>query len=364
MNKKQGQQRNARRHWLAATLCMLIMSALWLVSVAQAQPADATQQRRAQQVREQLLRSVDIHKDLVYATVDGKELKLDLYVPKQKAPAGQVRPLVVWVHGGGWKGGSKEHNPALFLLMDGYAVASINYRLTGVASFPAQIWDCKAAIRFLRAKAHDYGYDPSNIGVFGGSAGGHLAALMGTTNNHPELEGKVGDHLEVSSNVQAVVGWYGPTDLAVEYFNGKPFPKERITPMDPARILDTAPYKGPDSNELTDLLAGPPIRVMERALLASPIHHVSQYDTPFLIMHGERDNVVPVYQSRRFVEKLREFNVPVEYVEIPNAGHGGAQFFEPEQLRRIQQFFNRHLRNKPDPGQTTGKPQGTLPPRY
>ena len=148
------------------------------------------------------------YKDLIYASTQQKQLALDLYIP-DGAPK---RPLVVWIHGGAWRAGSRAKPPALYLTAQGYAVASISYRFSQEAVFPAQIHDCKAAIRWLRANALKYGYDATRIGVWGASAGGHLAALLGTSGGVKGLEGDLGNARE-SSTVQAVVDFFGPTDL-------------------------------------------------------------------------------------------------------------------------------------------------------
>ena len=154
-------------------------------------------------------------KNLQYAEVDGKPLLLDLYLPEK--PEGS--PLVVWVHGGGWKGGSKQKCFLKWLANFGYTVASINYRLVDVAKWPAQLHDCKAAIRWLRANAKTYGYNPDCVIAAGSSAGGHLVALLGTTGDNDELEGAVGGNGEQSSRVQAVVDYYGATTF---YSEAKP----------------------------------------------------------------------------------------------------------------------------------------------
>jgi acetyl esterase/lipase len=135
---------------------------------------------------------------------------LDLYLPAKSA---EPVPLVIWIHGGGWESGSKEAWPAIFLVDKGFAVASSNYQLSPEASFPAQIYDCKAAVRWLRANAKTYRIDPERFGSWGGSAGGHLAALLGTSSEDKTLERPVGRHPKVSSRVQAVCDWFGPTDL-------------------------------------------------------------------------------------------------------------------------------------------------------
>ena len=148
-------------------------------------------------------------KNIQYAEVDGKPLLLDLYLPEKV----EGSPLVVWIHGGGWKGGTKEKCFVTWLSNFGYTVASINYRLVDVAKWPAQIHDCKGAVRWLRSNAHTYGYSPDCVIAAGASAGGHLAALLGTTGGHKELEGDVGGNQEQSSRVQAVVDYYGATDF-------------------------------------------------------------------------------------------------------------------------------------------------------
>jgi len=149
-------------------------------------------------------------RDVEYAAVGNKHLLLDIYTPTASQ---EKLPLVVWIHGGAWRAGSKENPRALGLARRGYAVASINYRLSQAAIFPAQIEDCKAAIRFLRANAAKYSIDGDHVGAWGDSAGGHLAALLGTSGDVKELEGTVGDNLTVSSRVQCVVDYYGPSDM-------------------------------------------------------------------------------------------------------------------------------------------------------
>lgn len=169
-------------------------------------------------------------RDVVFATVDGHELKLDLYLPKEVNDP----PLVVFIHGGGWRNNSYKKCLTPWLTEHNVAVASIGYRLTDKATFPAQIHDCKAAVRWLRAHASDYGYDASRIGVAGTSAGGHLALLLGVTNGKQELEGEVGGHLEQSSSVQAVVDYYGPSDFLLRSKNQ---PIKTEPPDSPVNLL-------------------------------------------------------------------------------------------------------------------------------
>src|SRR4051794_22649486 len=151
--------------------------------------------------------------DVEYARIEDQRLMLDLYLPRQSARSPEAAPLVVWVHGGAWRSGSRKDLPLGGLVERGYAVASVDYRLSPVARFPAQVHDIKAAVRFLRARRGEYGYDASRIAIAGNSAGGHLAALVGVTNGHSELEGTVGDNPSEKSDVQAIVSLYGMSNL-------------------------------------------------------------------------------------------------------------------------------------------------------
>jgi acetyl esterase/lipase len=257
-----------------------------------------------------------VHRDLEYVPGGHERQKLDLYLPEK---ADGPLPLVVWVHGGAWRQGSKERCPAVPLVSRGYAVASINYRLSQHAKFPAQIEDCKAAIRWLRANAKKYGLDPNHIGVWGASAGGHLVALLGTAGDVKELEGKLGNS-EQSSRVQAVVDWFGPTDFT-----------------------QMAGRDGAD-NPVAQLLGGPVSQNKEKAALASPVTHVSKDDPPFLIMHGTEDKLVPLNQSERLAEALQKAGVEVTIKKLEGAGHGGKEFNSPESMQLIVGFFDKHLK--------------------
>lgn len=249
------------------------------------------------------------HKDIVYKTTPEKELALDLYVPE----SAQKPPLVVWVHGGAWRAGSRAKPPALYLVDRGFAVASISYRFSQEAIFPAQIEDCKDAIRWLRLNAAKYGYDATRIGVWGASAGGHLVALLGTSGNGAD-------------KVQAVVDFFGPSDLT----QMSKFPSK----MD---------HDAPDSPE-SRLIGGPIQQNKEKAALASPLRFVTKDDPPFLVVHGAADPLVPPNQSELLEAALKKAGVPVEYIVLKGAGHGGPEFNTPEMRDRIAGFFNRHLR--------------------
>lgn len=262
--------------------------------------------------------------NLTYAVVPGfGSLLLDLYVP----PADEPPPVILWVHGGGWSGGDKEGGPALDLARQGYAVANIQYRLSTEAPFPAQIQDVKSAVRWLRANAATYGFDDGRIGAWGASAGGHLAALLGTTTDVQEFDGTVGDNLEYSSRVQAVVDWFGPTDFLQ---------------MDAEALQGaTIQHNAVDSPE--SLLLGCAIQSCpDRAARASPLTYISADAPPFLIMHGDQDRVVPPHQSEMLADALREAGVEVKLHMVPGAGHGLLP--DPSLEAEVKAFFDRHLR--------------------
>ncbi len=262
------------------------------------------------------------YSDLVYARHQGIDLLLDLYVPDGGT---EPPPLVVWVHGGAWRGGSKK-NPrfALELVNRGFAVASINYRLSQQAIFPAQIIDCKAAIRWLRAHQQQYQIDASKIGVWGSSAGGHLVALMGATNGYSEWD--VGENLDQSSSVQAVCDWYGPTDfLRMDDVPGK---MVHLTPDSPESQL-----VGGDIRENPDKVhAVNPI---------SYLNHQTDLIPPYLIMHGSKDGIVIPGQSELLHQAMQDNQLNSELVIVAGAGHGGPGW--EEQVSAVVAFFEKHL---------------------
>ena len=272
---------------------------------------------------------VQVLRDLAYVEGGHERNRLDLYLP-QKAE-GRL-PLIVWIHGGAWMTGSKEGCPAVWFSTRGYAVASINYRLSQHAVFPAQIEDCKAAIRWLRANAAKYHLDPDHVGVWGASAGGHLVAMLGTSGGVKELEGQ-GGNLDQSSRVQCVVDWFGPTDL----------------------VTMAGGHNNPDSPE-SRLIGGPVQENQEKARKASPLTYVSKDSAPFLIMHGDQDKVVPPQQSRVLAEALKKAGVEVKLQMVEGNGHGGPGFSCPENRKLVEDFFAKHLRS--------GSPAGgaNLPP--
>ncbi len=264
-----------------------------------------------------------IEKDIVYSTINGKELKLDLYWVKD---AKKPTPLVIWIHGGGWRSGDKSRIKfAQHLLGKGFALASINYRLSQEAIFPAQIIDCKAAIRWLRAHARKYNLNPERFGVWGSSAGGHLVALLGTAEDKPEWE--QGDYLEYSSRVQAVCDWYGPTDFL------------RMNDI-PGKINHNAP----DSPE-SCLIGGPIQKYPDQVALANPITYVHPENPPFLIMHGANDRKVIPGQSKLLYQALQKAGVKAELMIIKGLEHGGKGW--DAQITKVESFFTKHLIQNP-----------------
>jgi acetyl esterase/lipase len=271
-----------------------------------------------------------VHHDMEYVKDGHERNKLDLYLPGK--PGGPW-PVIVWIHGGGWQAGSKD-NPggALPYVARGYAVASINYRLSQHATYPAQIEDCKAAIRWLRASARTYNLDPEHIGAWGASAGGHLAALLGTTGGVKELEGQ-GGNAEHSSRVQAVVDFFGPTDFLQ---------------MDAHATQGARIKHDPASSPESRLIGGAIQENVEKVKRANPEHYVTKDAPPFFIAHGEEDPLVPWHQSELLFEALKQAGVDVTFQKIPGAGHGGREFAAEKLQAEIQEFFDKHLKRKPD----------------
>ncbi|MFO0887776.1 MAG: alpha/beta hydrolase [Isosphaeraceae bacterium] len=268
--------------------------------------------------------TVRVERDIPYAGTTNPRQTLDLYLPKSPKAAGPL-PVIVNIHGGAFRMGNKNMGVSEILpLVAGgeYAAVSIHYRLSGEALWPAQIHDCKAAIRWVRANAAKYGIDPDRIGVIGASAGGHLVAMLGTSGGNEALEGEVGPHRSTSSKVRCVVDEFGPIDF----------------------LAMGGTHDDPDSPESL-LIGGALPEHKDRARAASPITYVSKEDPPFLILHGTNDPAVPFSQSERLAKALKAAGVECHFVPIQGAGHGG--FRSPEVPKRIRQFFDRHLRDQP-----------------
>ncbi len=251
---------------------------------------------------------------------------LDLFLPDQ--PSGKPLPLMIWIHGGAWMGGTQANPPVLYLVKEGFAVASIQYRMSGDAKWPAQAHDCKAAIRFLRANAAKYNLDPNHFGVGGDSAGGHLAAFVGTSGDVKEMEGDLG-HPDVSSRVQAVVDWFGPTDLTLMDQQSGPNSEEQHNDAN-----------SPESR----LLGGPVQEKRDLAKTANPLTYIDKNDPAFLIMHGDNDQIVPLGQSVILAKALSDAGVEVTMQTIPGAMHGGPQFHNADSQRLMNEFLSRKLK--------------------
>ena len=273
--------------------------------------------------------------DLRYASQSNAQ-RLDLFLP---AAGNGPFPLVVWIHGGGFSGGTKAlaTGAAARRLVDrGFAIASLEYRLSGEALFPAAVLDLKAAIRHLRANAGNYRIAPERIGAWGSSAGGHLAAFLGVTGGIVDFEDAALGNATQSSRVQAVVDWYGPSDLAM---------------MDVDAAAQGCSLFGGIGHDHANSpegrwLGGKPSSIPQVTSRASPVTWVSDDDPPFLIQHGGRDCTVPAGQGRR----MRDALLPVlgasrvSWTEFPTDGHGGPSFSTTANLDVVASFFERWIR--------------------
>jgi acetyl esterase/lipase len=265
--------------------------------------------------------NVSIEREIEYAKSGKVSLRLDMLRPKE--PSATALPLVVFIHGGGWSGGDKVdgiYSLIPLVATGNYVGVSVNYRLSQDAIWPAQIYDCKAAIRWLRTNAQKYGIDPERIGVWGMSAGGHLVNLLGTTADVKELEGDMGSP-GPSTRVSCVVDFCGPTDFrTIE-------PEEKsVKPL------------------LWQLLGGTVAEKPDAAKSASPMAHVNKDCPPFLIVHGTRDKLVPFEQATTFCAALKAAGVDAKLITVEGGGHDGPgrSEFRPA----VQAFFEKHLRGK------------------
>jgi len=273
----------------------------------------------------QVPESVEVRRDVAYAGTDNVRQKLDLYLPKQRA-AGKALPVVVFIHGGGWRAGDKSSgaaNVSRFVASGEYAGVSVGYRLTNEAQWPAQIHDCKAAIRWIRGNAKELNLDPDKIAVWGTSAGGHLVSMLGTSGDVKELEGTLGAFTSQSSRVTCVLNFYGPENF--------------VTMVTKPSTIDRTKGDYPEAL----LLGGRVQDVPEKAKAASPVTYVSADDPPFLTAHGTKDPLVPYDQALELDALLKKAGVSHLLIEMTNGGHG----FRSEELdKRVKQFLDLHLR--------------------
>jgi acetyl esterase/lipase len=260
--------------------------------------------------------------DIEYATTGaGEPLRLDLYTPESGAEA----PLIVWVHGGAWENGNKSAMPLGPIIERGFAVASLDFSSASKAPFPGQIHEIKAAVRFLRAQAKQYGYDASRIAIAGASSGAHLAAVVGTSNGHEELEGVLGNHRTESSAVHAIVSYFAATNLTTILAQSTPF---GLGIREPAlkRLLGAAPK---DNEAL--------------AKLASPVFQVDRTDPPLLLFHGDQDPQMPINQSHELEGAYEQQGLEAEFIVVHGAAHGGDAFYSPDNVQHAVTFLSAQL---------------------
>ena len=301
------------RRWLLTSLVLIIA-----VAILGTQVAESAEGRR----RRVEFPDVNIVRDVVYKHVNGRDLRLDIYSPKSMT---HPLPVVLWIFGNRWSRGSKNHPPPLNLMSQGYIVVSIDYRLSGEAPFPAAIEDCKAAVRWIRANAATYHFDPDHIGAWGHSAGGHLAALLGTSGGVAELEG-TGDNSTFSSRVQAVCDMAGPSDI-LQFYQSVSGSSDGMAAI--------------AKSSIEQFLGGSVEQNRAKAIAASPTTYVSKDDAPFLIIHGENDMSIPVSQSELLASKLKAAGVHVTLIVAEDRGHGvGGPGFS----REITAFFDKYLK--------------------
>ncbi|QJE97627.1 alpha/beta hydrolase fold domain-containing protein [Luteolibacter luteus] len=269
---------------------------------------------------------LDLLKDIDYVGKGNPRQKLDLLVAKDRAT--KLRPLVVFIHGGGWLAGSKSDGLGVMQAITAngdYVAASINYRLTQEAAWPAQIFDCKAAIRYLRGNASKYGIDPERIGVMGMSAGGQLVSVLGTSGDVSSLEGDLGSFTKQSSRVQCVVNFFGPANFLTFYG-----PDTTTATLRDAKMI--GPLLGKDEEE-----------VLVNAKSASAVTWITKDDAPFFTAHGTKDDLVPYAQAKEIDASLAKAGVETHLIEMTGAGHG---FDSPDLNDRIKLFLDKHLRGR------------------
>ncbi len=260
-------------------------------------------------------------RDVPYVADGGPRQCLDLYLPETEGPF----PVLVYIHGGAWLFGSKSDRVPLDSLRDGYALACLNYRFSSEAVFPAQLEDCKAAVRWLRAHSTEFDLDPKRFAAYGQSAGGHLAALLGTTGQTKAFD--VGEHLEYSSEVQVVIDFYGPVDFLQ---------------MDAHRFADGMVHNDPSSPE-SRLIGGLINENLDKVQSANPISYLTHQASPFLIIHGDQDRLVPIHQSELLAGALRASGVTVTFHTVSGGGH--EDFQSPDVKALFRDFLAKHLLN-------------------
>jgi len=271
--------------------------------------------------------------DVAYAS-QSQAQKLDIYLPDE---GDGPFPVIISIHGGAFKGGDKADGQVTAMLEGlkrGYAVVSINYRLSGEAIFPAQIYDVKAAVRWIRANANQYKLNGKKMAAWGGSAGGHLSALLGTSGGVKELEDLTQGNAAQSSRVNAVVDWFGPTDFM-----------KMDEQLKEGKVKNPQVHSVPGSPE-SELIGKNLADAPEMVKAANPETYITKDDPPFFIQHGRIDNLVPYQQSVNLAGKLEKAigkdKVTLEI--LPDSGHGGPGFSSPQNIDKVFVFLDRILK--------------------
>ena len=269
---------------------------------------------------------IKIESNIFYTKNKNPRQSLDLIIPIKRAS--KKLPVIVYIHGGAWKSGNKEQglrHLTPYVESGNYIGASIGYRLSSESKWPNQIYDCKAAIRWIRGNAKKYNIDADKIGAIGHSAGGHLVSMLGTSSNIKALEGSLGDYKKLLSNVNCVVNFFGPS----AFLEMSKFPS----------TIDHNSAQSPESQ----LIGGALNENEKNAKLASPIHYVSKDDVPFMHIHGTNDQLVPYNQSVIFNKKLLQAGCESVLITVKEGGHGG---FKNEKIKILtDKFIDKHLRN-------------------
>lgn len=268
--------------------------------------------------------------DVPYIKDGDTAQRLDIYFPEQQPK--ESLPLIVHIHGGGWMGGSKFPCDARMMAAQGYVVASVEYRFSQVAKFPAQIQDCQAAIRWPRANADRYHIDAEKVGVIGGSAGGHLSALVGVTGGK-KVFAPIGENENMSDAVQCVCDIFGPKNFASVMEQAE---KDR-------NVKNIFKFNTP-SDPYSELI-GTKLSDKEKTAAVSPITYVDKNSPPTLILHGTHDALVPFAQSEEFEAAMKKSGATVWLQKFPGAGHGGGSFGKPQVLLLMKNFFDKYLKN-------------------
>lgn len=297
--------------------------ALWLLAFC----GNVLQGQIPSFIKDVLPKGTVVQSDILYAADTLKQHKLDLYIPEH---TGKTLPLLIWIHGGGWRSGNKYSDMDYMkstlkaILEHGYAVASIDYRYSTTAVFPAQIQDCNRAVDYLYRNSGKYLLDKKRIAVIGFSAGGHLASLMATSNNS-NIDAFYFNKKRPGFKIRAAIDFFGPADFI-------------------ARISSLKLDEGIQMSTSTALLGAQPVNRPDLAKFASPTTYVDKADPPFLIFHGDKDQTVPIVLSKLLDSYLKLANVQSEFVVVPGAQHGGVLFASEEIKDKILIFLNTHLK--------------------